>query len=287
MIVADEPTASLDHTHVRDRASHPSQPDGARSYRHRVDARQPTDPTRRPARGAAAARAPDCWWTTRRRALLRRRCDLRARVGRRPHLRDRRGHCRDRAAAIRRRGDAPRSACRPATNSVRWDRCSTCPARLRPAQHRRLTSSGYSVDAFRAKIWRRALDGDGRAQLRSRVVTVGASRWSARGPRSNGSPRPGHGGHTAAVIRHVRRASSSWRRATKTRTCSSSSRAASSSPPCRRRRSSCTVVSKRGDFFGEMSLLESQPRVADVVAVEPTVPAWSWVPAALLASHTP
>jgi CRP/FNR family cyclic AMP-dependent transcriptional regulator len=28
---------------------------------------------------------------------------------------------------------------------------------------------------------------------------------------------------------------------------------------------------ERGDFFGEMSLLESEPRVADVVAVEPTV----------------
>jgi CRP/FNR family transcriptional regulator/CRP/FNR family cyclic AMP-dependent transcriptional regulator len=101
-------------------------------------------------------------------------------------------------------------------------------------------------------------------------VTLGAGRWGAR----SGLERlaaSGYGGHTAAVIRHAAAGELIVAQGDED---ANMFIVQSGCVEVRRHVGDQVVVHgrlERGDFFGEMSLLESQPRAADVVAVEPTV----------------
>jgi CRP/FNR family transcriptional regulator/CRP/FNR family cyclic AMP-dependent transcriptional regulator len=101
-------------------------------------------------------------------------------------------------------------------------------------------------------------------------VSIGAGRWSARSPLER-LAATGHGGHTAAVIRHAEAGELIVAQGDED---ANMFIVQSGCVEVRRRVGDQVVVHgrlERGDFFGEMSLLESQPRAADVVAVEPTV----------------
>ena len=101
-------------------------------------------------------------------------------------------------------------------------------------------------------------------------MSIGAGRWSARSPLER-LAATGHGGHTAAVIRHAEAGELIVAQGDED---ANMFIVQSGCVEVRRRVGDQVVVHgrlERGDFFGEMSLLESQPRAADVVAVEPTV----------------
>ena len=101
-------------------------------------------------------------------------------------------------------------------------------------------------------------------------MTVGASRWSARSALER-LAASGQGGHSAAVIRHAKAGELIVAQGDED---ANMFIVQSGCVEIRRHVGDQIVVHgrvERGDFFGEMSLLESQPRVADVVALEPTV----------------
>jgi len=101
-------------------------------------------------------------------------------------------------------------------------------------------------------------------------VTIGPGRWSARSPLER-LAATGHGGHTAAVIRRVAGGELIVAQGDED---THMFIVQSGCVEVRRHVGDQVVVHgrvERGDFFGEMSLLESQPRAADVVAVEESV----------------
>jgi len=101
-------------------------------------------------------------------------------------------------------------------------------------------------------------------------VTLGAGRWGARSALER-LAATGQGGHSAAVIRHAEAGELIVAQGDED---ANMFIVQSGCVEVRRHVGDQVVVHgrlERGDFFGEMSLLESQPRAADVVAVEPTI----------------
>jgi CRP-like cAMP-binding protein len=101
-------------------------------------------------------------------------------------------------------------------------------------------------------------------------VNAGAGRWGTRSAHER-LAASGSGGHTAAVIRP---AAANELIVAQGDEDANMFIVQSGCVEVRRHVDDQVVVLgrlERGDFFGEMSLLESQPRAADVVAVEPTV----------------